>query len=296
MRPPSSIPAKPSRLPRRHRESRRTVLPPGIRPGSAVHQVEQTLIEKGDEFRRGALLWSVDGGGAVGPGQGVLHVAGDDDLDAGEVGQVGGVDRVDLGAGSPAVDDDGFPVSSRNSAPRAASMPAPPSVLAEPPSASTIRWGPRRSSEMMAWPRPWLVASSGASFPSGRVCRPQVLATSMTAVVPSNAADGGMLVAGRVGDGDPDAAESGCDGGFDAAVAAVGEGQSGADDPAFGESRAEVVDHLGGGEAALELVRCQENLHDLVFSSSTVTLGMGQWERRSRWRPGVGRQRLMGGS
>ena len=132
-------------------------------------------------------------------------------------------------------------------------------------------WGRARSSETMAWPTPLLVASSGASFPPGRVCRPQVLATSMTAVVPSNAA--------MVGRSWPVAPATvmrmrrnpDCDGGLDAAVSAVGERQPGVLDPAFGEPVAQVLDHLGGGEAALELVRCQENLHDLFSSSSAVT-------------------------
>jgi len=83
--------------------------------------------------------------------------------------------------------------------------------------------------------------------------------------------DGGALVAGGPGDGDADAAEPGLDGGLDAAVSAVGERQSGELDPPFGEPIAQVLDHLGGGEAALEFVRCEEDLHDLFSSSSAVT-------------------------
>jgi hypothetical protein len=68
-----------------------------------------------------------------------------------------------------------------------ASRPAPPSVLAEPPRARTIRRAPRSTTWPRAWPAPVVVAASGASRPPGRVCSPQVLATSMTAVVPHTA-------------------------------------------------------------------------------------------------------------
>ena len=171
----------------------------------------------------------------------------------------------------------GFPVSSRNWRRGLPACRLRRRCWPNRPAPARSVWGLRSTAAtMMAWPRPWLVASSGASLPLGRVCRPQVLATSMTAVVPSNAATVGcswpVAPATVIRMRRNPAAMAACD----AAVAAVGEGQSGADDPAFGESRAEVVDHLGGGEAALELVRCQENLHDLVFSSSTVDAGDGQ--------------------
>jgi hypothetical protein len=53
------------------------------------------------------------------------------------------------------------------------------------------------------------------------------------------------------------------------------------------------MDHLGGGEAALELVRCQENLHDLVSSSSAVTaagvrVGDGWCREKAAGGPGHG--------
>ena len=63
----------------------------------------------------------------------------------------------------------------------------PPSVLALPPNASTILAGLRLRANRTASPKPRLEAFSGSSFPSGRSARPQVLATSTTAVVPSNA-------------------------------------------------------------------------------------------------------------
>ena len=66
-------------------------------------------------------------------------------------------------------------------------MPAPPSVLADPPSARTIRFASSCSAARMASPSPAEEAASGASVPPGRVCRPQVLATSTTAVTPSKA-------------------------------------------------------------------------------------------------------------
>ena len=64
----------------------------------------------------------------------------------------------------------------------------------------------RAAASTMASPDPRLEASSGASVPPGRVCSPQVLATSMTAVVPSNAAMVGCS-SPVARDGDRDAAE-----------------------------------------------------------------------------------------
>jgi hypothetical protein len=66
-------------------------------------------------------------------------------------------------------------------------MPAPPSVLADPPSASTILLAPSRRTARTASPTPAEEERSGARAPSGSVCSPQVFATSTTAVVPSNA-------------------------------------------------------------------------------------------------------------
>ncbi len=80
----------------------------------------------------------------------------------------------------------GFPRASRNSAPRAASIPVPPSVLALPPMATTIRCGLSCAAARIASPSPRLEADNGRSAPR-RVPRPHVPATSTTAVVPSNA-------------------------------------------------------------------------------------------------------------
>ena len=66
-------------------------------------------------------------------------------------------------------------------------MPTPPSVLADPPSARTIRFASSRSASWMASPRPAEEAESGAGVSFFRVCSPQVLATSTTAVTPSKA-------------------------------------------------------------------------------------------------------------
>src|SRR6478672_3947468 len=67
----------------------------------------------------------------------------------------------------------------------------PPSVLALPPSARTILAGLRLRANSIASPKPRLEALKGSSWPAGRSARPQVLATSTTAVVPSNAMPAG---------------------------------------------------------------------------------------------------------
>src|SRR6478735_1272624 len=66
-------------------------------------------------------------------------------------------------------------------------MPMPPSVLELPPRASTTRSGLRPRANRTASPKPRLEAFSGSRLPSGSSARPQVLATSTTAVAPSKA-------------------------------------------------------------------------------------------------------------
>ena len=73
--------------------------------------------------------------------------------------------------------------------------------------------------------------SSASNVPSGSSARPQVLATSTTAVMPSKAMAGLNRVSGWTSDGAAAAGEARGDGGVDAAVAAVGQGQQFALDP-----------------------------------------------------------------
>ena len=79
------------------------------------------------------------------------------------------------------------PSASRKLYPRAVSIPMPPSVLALPPRARTILAGLRLRANRTASPKPRLEALSGSRVPPGRSPSPQVLATSTTAVTPSNA-------------------------------------------------------------------------------------------------------------
>ena len=134
-------------------------------------------------------------------------------------------------------------------------MPMPPSVLALPPRASTIRRGRVVSGEGDGVSEAAAGGIQGLQRPAGQECEPQVLATSTTAVAPSNA-----MLAWRVAGGPATVTvrgEAGGDGGVDAAVAAVGEGQEFAVDRPGRLAREAVcqgVRDLGGGEAAFELV------------------------------------------
>lgn len=80
------------------------------------------------------------------------------------------------------------PASSSSRAPIAWARPAPPSLVATPPSPSTIRRAPARAAARISSPAPRLVAVSGASFPPFRSCAsPQACAASITAVPPRRA-------------------------------------------------------------------------------------------------------------
>jgi hypothetical protein len=68
--------------------------------------------------------------------------------------------------------------------------PRPPSVVAEPPTPTTMRRAPASSAVAISSPVPWVVAAIG-SFPSGppTKARPDARAISMTAVRPTNRHD-----------------------------------------------------------------------------------------------------------
>ncbi len=81
----------------------------------------------------------------------------------------------------------GSPSSSRNRAPSADSMPAPPSVVALPPTPNTMVRAPASSAARSSSPEPYVEAVSGAKTPAGRRCNPLASAISTTAVSPLSA-------------------------------------------------------------------------------------------------------------
>lgn len=66
-------------------------------------------------------------------------------------------------------------------------MPAPPSVVALPPTPNTMVVAPASSAAASSSPEPYVVAVSGANTPSGRCWRPEASAISTTAVEPRSA-------------------------------------------------------------------------------------------------------------
>ena len=79
------------------------------------------------------------------------------------------------------------PLAPSTRAPSAWSRPAPPSVLALPPTPSTIRRAPDSSAARSTSPAPKLDAVSGADRPPGSRARPQTPANSTTATSPRRA-------------------------------------------------------------------------------------------------------------
>ncbi len=76
-------------------------------------------------------------------------------------------------------------------APSAASIPAPPSVVADPPSPTITRVAPAVTASLTSCPTPKVVASSPRRSGSGVRCRPQAWALSTYAVSPSSSSDPG---------------------------------------------------------------------------------------------------------
>ncbi len=66
-------------------------------------------------------------------------------------------------------------------------MPAPPSVVALPPTPKTIERAPASSAALRTSPEPYVVAVSGANVPAGSSWRPEASAISTTAVPPRSA-------------------------------------------------------------------------------------------------------------
>ncbi len=191
------------------------------------------------------------------------------------------------------------PASSASRAPSAWTRPAPPSVVATPPTPSTIRLAPIRSAARISSPTPRLVAVSGASSPGGSSVSPHACAASMTAV-PSSSANDAVTAAPT---GPPTSMSTRSVArrhrGVDRAVPAVGHrhrhdlaAEAGQRQPGRHPGG-----HVAGGQAALELIRCHHDALDHDPDSSTTTqtrscspagtasITDSAWYRAARGRP-----------
>ena len=65
-------------------------------------------------------------------------------------------------------------------------MPVPPSLVAEPPAVSTIRWAPASSAALNSSPTPCVSARSGSRSASAMCSKPAALAISIMAVWSGN--------------------------------------------------------------------------------------------------------------
>ena len=227
--------------------------------GEGGDQVGQSGVELGDLCCGGAFLWAEYRCGAGEPEQWAGDVAGDDQLDSARSTaprcRCSGCGRGSLRWG-PAVGRRGRGSGSRV---RPASRFRRRCWRCRPGRAPAV-CGP--VSALLGWPRRIRSStlSSGRAPRPGRVASPQVLATSTTAVSPSRATTPfwrrpvapctvtvGMESAGQ--------------GGGDASVAAVGQWEGPAVCTGLGEAFRQVVGDLGSGEAAFELVGCDEDSH-----------------------------------
>ena len=189
--------------------------------------VRERRVQGRHVVRGRALLRAVDRRGALGAGQRVVDVAGQDEVDVGEprveAGQVGRGQRRPARRRPGAT---GSPSASRKRAPSAASMPAPPSVVALPPTPNTMVRAPASS----AAAQQFAGAVRGGRERGEDALRaaaggPTASAISTTAVPSAQRERRGDLVAERPGDPYLAALESGRDRRGDRAVAAVGDGQ-----------------------------------------------------------------------
>ena len=127
--------------------------------------VRQSLVELFDHGRRRAFLWSEDCGCAVGAGQRVGDVAGQYNRRARNARVETGCNRCGRGSAS-AAPPTGRSRSSASSSrmPRAWAMPAPPSLVALPPSPTMMRSAPwsERIEDQFSDARAWWRATGRA--------------------------------------------------------------------------------------------------------------------------------------
>ena len=274
---PSSMAAKPmppaAPDPGRGRRCRRRC----AGAGEGGDEVVQSGVEWRDLCWGGALLGPVTAAAPVEPGQRAGDVAGDDDLDPVEIDAlvVSTVDPVQvLGGGRQQLAGVGRGSGNRGRPAcrfrRRCWRDRPgrgPSVCG---SASALRGWLRRSRSSMR--------SSGRATPPGRVASPQVLATSTTAVSPSNAIDtrwwscpvAPCTVTGKRMNPLARAAAT-----LPSPPSASGRVLLCA--PASARPR-QVVGDLGCGEAAFELVRCDQDFHGVLPSSDGGQAGWSDGE------------------
>ena len=230
----------------------------------------QAGIQSGDLVGGGPLLRTVDGGRTVGAGERVGHVAGDDHIDAGQVQHAGPIDRGDAGQGAAGdldVVSVGVPERHTERGEQAgAAVGAGRPAQGQHDAAGTVLDGdPHGLADAGAGGRERGQVAAGQGVQAAGV-RDLDHGGGRVLIGGAKRDLGGVWAAGGGGHGDRDRHEAGGDRGGDAAVAAVGQRQLVHRDAAGEEPIGEVGGDLGRGQAALELVRCQENLHDLFAS------------------------------
>ena len=125
--------------------------------------VGQRLVEHDDILGCRAFLRAVHDRSAMRPVERVVDVGRDDDLGGAKRGvQVGQIQPTQP-AEPAAATGQRLAFLVEQGAPRASTIPAPPSVLALPPTPSTTRSQPASSAARRTSPVPWLEATSGAA-------------------------------------------------------------------------------------------------------------------------------------
>ena len=230
----------------------------------------QAGVQGRDIVGGGALLWAVDGGRAVRAGERVGHIAGDDQIDSGQIDQAGDVDGRDSVQGA-AGDLNGPPGAvperhaQRGEQARAAVGAGRTAQRQHDPAGAVLDGCAHGLTDAVAAGRERGESPAGQGVQAAGIGD---LHHGGDHVLVRVAHRDLRLVraAGGGGHGDRHLPESGGNRGVDAAVAAVGQRQLVHRDAAGQEPVAEVGSDLGRGQAALELVRCQKNLHDLFAS------------------------------
>ena len=152
---------------------------PGLRPEAPaqrrLRQVGppgQALLQHRNIRRRSALLRAVDRRRPVGPEQGIVHVAGQQHVHPGQVPQAGQVELAQPGQRGAAGRRPARRPRPAAVPPRAAIRPAPPSVVALPPSPSTMCRAPASSGGGDQLDRPRNSSRSAAGAAAGQPAEP----------------------------------------------------------------------------------------------------------------------------
>ena len=164
------------------------------------------------------------------------------------------------------------PDASSSPAPNACIAPAPPSTVALPPTPTMMRAQPRSSAARMRSPVPYVVATSGSRSSGRSSTRPDAAAISIAAARSPGVAPGPSRIAheartGRISGSCASVSDTLTatrrEHRIDEAGAAVGHRRL--DDLCVGQRRADAgrdgACGLGGGQAALELLRRDDDAH-----------------------------------